>query len=179
MPTTGTAQGLQASQIGIAIALEVNATDGFLLPLQPNIVDFWAFLTNSVQIPASALPPTSPYPQYALSQALQLVLPSPGGGILYTLAVYNCAAHLVFAITPDQTSSNYFREARSNTGFSLIQPSTGLVVNSSDNGTSAGLAEPKWASRLTVSQLDFFRTPWGRYYLNYNQAYGPNIVAVS
>lgn len=181
MDETGTGNGVQSAQVGDASALEVNATNGFLLPLQPNILDFWFFITNSVQIPVSALPLNSPWPQYALTQALLLVQRCPGAGVLYTLACYNCATHLLYMIAGDQLNSNYFRTARSSAseGFGLIQPSTGLVVTTSDNGTSAGLAEPKWAPNLTVTQLGFMKTPWGREYLGFIQSYGPNIVAVS
>jgi len=160
----------------------------FITPDTPNLVDFLSFLNESVQIPVSALPVDSPYPEYALKQAIALVLNPPGAiypGVMYSLACYNCATHLVFLITPDQNGQSFFLNARGNNssatppGFGLNAPSTGLVVSSSDNGTSAGLAQPEWAKGLTVSDLGFFKTPWGRAYLSWNQSYGSTIVALS
>lgn len=178
MDAIGTAAVAQDIQIANALAAESAPSGGFLWPNYPNIVDFLAFLTNSVQIPAAALPGTSPYPQYALNQARSLVLSAPLG-VMYTLAVYNCATHILYTITPDQAGQNYFATARSNKGFDLIQPSTGLVAASSDESTSVTLASPDWAKRLTVAQLGFYRTPWGREYLSWQQSYGPSIVGLT
>jgi len=160
----------------------------FITPNTPNLVDFKSFLAESVQIPLAALPDASPYPSYALDQAIALVLNPPGAalpGVMYSLACYNCATHLLFVITPDQSGQSYFLNARGNNstaippGFGLNAPSTGIVVSSSDNGTSAGLAQPEWAAGLTVGQLGFMKTPWGREFLSWQQSYGPSIVALS
>jgi len=183
MPVVGSGSLFQAPQTITAVGAEQPSNGGFLFPQTPNIVDFLEFLANSVQIPAAALPASSPWPQYALTQAVALVLLPPAlpAAILYVLACYNCATHLLFTICPDQNGQNYFATARGagTTGFGLIQPSTGLVISTSDQGTSASLAEPKWAPGLTVSQLGFYKTPYGREYLAWNQSYGPTIVALS
>ena len=162
------------------------AGGGFLVPMRPNIADFLSFIYGTVGILSTQLPYTSIYPQYALDQALGLVLEvSPRVAIQYTLAAYNCATHILYGITPDQgtwTNANgikYFEAARSRDGFSLISPSTGLVASSSDEGTSNALATPDFARGLTIDQLDFFKTPWGRAYLSFIQAYGPTIVALT
>lgn len=178
MSVTGTAATAQDIQIVIAIGDESAAGGGFLFPDTPNIVDFLTFLRNSVQIPSAALPGTSDWPQYALTQATAIVLSAPLG-VLYTLAVYNCATHILYTITPDVAGQNYFSNARSNKGLGLIAPSTGLVAASSDETTSVTLASPDWAKRLTVGQLQMMKTPWGREYLAYAQSYGPSIVGLS
>ena len=151
---------------------------GFVTPNRPNLPDFLVFL-QTVNIPEAALPDDSPYPGYALNQAIALVLQPPFlPGIAYTLACYNCATHLLFVITPDTPPSNYFATMRGTTaeGLGLVVPSTGLVSDSAnDQGTSVSLAEPKWAKGLTVGQLGFFKTPWGREYLSYQQSYGPSV----
>ncbi len=162
---------------------------GFVNPNQPNLPDFLDFLSTSVQIPSVALPDDSPFPGYALAQAIELVLqpPSPwtrsppSGGILYTLAVYNCATHILFVITPDQEGQTYFATMRGPApgGFNLNAPSSGIVVSSSDNGSAATLAQPTWGAGLTVTQLGFFKTPWGREYLGFIQSYGPSIVGLT
>ena len=154
------------------------AGGGFLSPLTPNFIDFLTFLTTTVQIPTIALPLTSPWPGYAFNHALTLT-PLAGAGIADSLAVYNCATHILFGITPDQSGQTYFAQARSNTGFGLNLPSTGLVAATSDQATSTTLASPDWAKGLTVSQLDFYKTPWGRQYLGYIQSYGPSIVGLT
>ena len=106
-------------------------------------------------------------------------------GILYTLAVYNCATHLLFVITPDQAGQSYFANARGNNsstippGFALNVPSTGIVVSTFDQGTGTTLTAPQWADGLTIGQLDFYRTPWGRSYLSFAQSFGPTIVGLS
>lgn len=181
---SGTGASGQGAQIGNGVGT-ASATNGFLLPNQPNIIDFWYFLRTSVRIPIANLPNNSPFPQYALDQAIILTLCAPVG-ILYTLAVYNCATHIVYKITPDTAASDYFRNARSapgkggngsgGDGFALVAPSTGLVAASSDETTSSTLTSPDWAKRLTIGELDFFRTPWGRTYLEYQQSYGPTII---
>lgn len=176
--TTGTAASAQDTQVVIATGDESARNGGFLFPTTPNIVDFLSYLANSVGIPATALPGTSPFPQYALTQAISII-PSAPLGVLYTLAVYNCAAHLVFTITPDISGQNYFAKARSNAGYNLIGPSTGLVASSSDETTSVTLASPEWAKRLTVGQLDMYKTPWGRSALTWLQSFGPNVVGLT
>ena len=153
----------------------------FAMPTSPNLADFQVFLGSVVQIPAAALPASSPWPAVALAQAIELVLCPPTGGLSYTLAVYNCATHLTLLITPDQPGQTWFANARSNssTGFSLNAPPTGIVVSTSDETTSTTVVAPTWAAGLTATQLGFFRTPWGREYLGWQQTYGPNIVGLS
>lgn len=179
MPDTVTGIGAlsQAAQTLAGVGAEVSPGGGFLLPNQPNIVDFGWFLTISVQIPVAALPVNSPWPQYALAQALQLTLVS--GGLLYTLAVYNCATHVLFSIAPDEPGQNYFATARGGQGYGLIMPTTGLVAASSDQSTSATLSSPDWTKNMTPGQLDFYKTPWGRMYLSYIRSYGGSIVGVT
>jgi hypothetical protein len=154
--------------------------NGFLYPTQPNIVDFLLFLATEVQIPETALPPTSVWPQYALNQAIAVVMNANcTPGIIYTLAVYNYATHCLISVTPDTKPLNYFQNLRGKEGYGLIKPITGLVAASSDESTSSTLNSPDWAKKMTVSQLDLMRTPWGRFYLNYAQSAGPNVVGLS
>jgi hypothetical protein len=157
---------------------------GFVTPNTPNVGDFTTFLQTSVQIPTAALPTNSPWIGYAFDQAMGLV-PCYAGvpGITYSLAVYNCGTHLLFLIAPDQTGQTYFVSARRSAaspafpdgGFGLNAVSTGLVVSSSDEGTSATLTAPKWADGLTIEQLGMMKSPWGRAYLDYLQKYGSTI----
>ena len=170
----------------------------FITPNTPNLVDFTDCLTTSVQIPVAALPTNSVWIGYAFNQAMALTPCLGGGGfgyqaapysggILYTLAVYNCGTALLFLITPDQSGQTYFADARSSApsanfpsgGFGLNVPRTGLVDASSDESTSSHLVAPKWAAGLTVGQLGFYATPYGRQYLSYIQAAGPSVVGLT
>jgi hypothetical protein len=170
----------------VLVTVDSAAPTPFANPFKPNLPDFLIFLAD-VQIPTAALPTNSPWPGYALAQALTLVIRSHFGGIMYTLAVYNCATAILFLITPDQSGQTYFADARSSEtsenfpsgGFGLLVPTTGLVVASSDEGTSSTLTAPIWAAGLTIDQLGFYKTVWGRNYLAFNQKYGPNIVGVT
>lgn len=158
----------------------------FVNPLTPNLPDFLTFLSTNVQIPAAALPSNSPWPGYALDQAIALVS-CYSLGVVYSLAVYNCGTHLLFLIAPDQPGQTYFKAARSNNaaqngqpgGFGLIQPSSGLVASTSDDTNSITLANPDWVKGLTIGQLGMMKTPWGRECLSYLQSYGPTIWGLS
>jgi len=148
---------------------------GFVTPNTPNLPDFLTFLAG-VQIPVSALPADSPYPGYAFAQAMGLTIPAPSSfpaQVLYSLAVYNGATHILFSIAPDQPEQSYFANARGKDGYGIVIPSTGLVSASADQGTSSSLAVPEWAKELTVGQLSFMKTDWGRVWLQWTQSYGP------
>lgn len=179
MSVTGTGACAQDTQTIAGIGAEA-AQNGFLWPNQPNIIDFAWWLSANVEIPAAALPASSPWPGYALASALGLVLIIPCvPAIQYTLAVYNCATHILMGMAPDQPGNNFFTAARANSGYSLVNPSTGIVAASSDASTSSTLASPDWAKGMTVSDLGFFKTPWGREYLMFNQSYGPTIIGLT
>lgn len=159
----------------------------FVTPLTPNLVDFTTFVETDVQIPTAALPTNSPYLGYAFNQAMLLVIQCSMAGVLYTLAVYNCATAILFQITPDQSGQTYFADARSNLvstnfpngGFGLNLAPLGLVTSAADEGTSSTLKTPDWAAGLTIGQLQFFKTFWGQQYLSYEQSYGPVIVGLT
>lgn len=139
-------------------------------------------------------PPTddtasSPWITYAFDQARDLVL-IPGGsapwgfargpgsaGIGYTLAVYNCAGHIQIRITPDEDGRTFFKESRAT--FGMLKMSVGLVQATSNVDTSSTFAVPDSLKQLTLSDLGFMTTPWGRDFLSYNQDYGPSVWGLS
>lgn len=145
-------------------------------PDSPNLPDYALFVANVMDINPLYLPATSPFLSYALDQAIALVVPpgrpclAPSGGIGYTLAVYNCAGHIQIRITPDQTDRDFFACKRRE--FDLLKPSYGVVTSTSDDGTSVTLATPDALRNLTLGDLDFIKTPWGRTYLAYAQDFG-------
>lgn len=145
-------------------------------PASPNLADYALFLQNNVGIQPEYLPYTpvpSPFIAYAFHRAMALVVRphfhvSPFD---YTLAVYNCAAHIQLTITPDQTGRKWFQVKRDD--FDLLKPVVGLVASSNDEGTGVTNAVPDALRQLTISDLGFMRTVWGREYLAYNQDFGP------
>lgn len=140
-------------------------------PSAPNIADFLLFIGNSMQIPTSALPANSPWPQYALNRALDLVLNIPTVNALeYVIACYMCAGHILLRITPDQAGQTYFATARQS--FGLLQFIPGAISTASDQGTSDSLVVPDQFKNLTVGDLNFLATPYGREYLSYAQDFG-------
>ena len=145
-------------------------------PDSPNLPDYALFVQNVMGIDPLYLPSTSPFLGYALDRAVALVVPpgrlcrAPSGGVDYTLAVYNCAGHVQFKITPDQTGRDFFLCERRK--FDLLKPSYGVVTSTSDDGTSVTLATPDALRNLTLGDLDFIKTPWGRDYLAYAQDFG-------
>ncbi len=140
-------------------------------PTTPNLPDYTLFVSGIMDIDPLYLPPESPFIQYALDRALALVICTPvNRGIEYTLAVYNCAGHIQIQITPDQDQRDYFKTQRKEYG--LLRPSFGVVASTSDEATSTSLATPDALKQLTISDLGFMKTPWGREYLSYNQDFG-------
>ena len=82
-------------------------------------------------------------------------------------------------ITVSSTSlsiqNTYFSTLRSTGagGYGLIAPINGVVSGSADEGTSQTLAVPDVMGQLTQNDLQFTKTPWGRYWLGYGQSVGP------
>lgn len=141
-------------------------------PTSPNLADFLIFIANQMDIGPAYLPSNSPWPQYALNSALAQVNDTASAidGLSYTIATYNCAAHLLLLITPDQPNQTFFRDKRQALGMLKMLP--GVTQSSSDQGTSDTFAVPEQLRNLTFSDLDFMRTHYGRAYLGYCQAYG-------
>lgn len=128
------------------------------------------------------LPANSPFLGYAFNRALDIVFSVPTvSGYDYTLAVYNCAGHIQIKITPDQVvdgvQRQYFLGKRKE--FLLLQPVNGTVSSTSDQGSSTTFAVPEGLENLTIQDLDFMKTFWGREYLAYAQDYGPTVWGLS
>ena len=134
---------------------------------------------------AGVAPPTtptasSPWLGYAFDQALALTL-SVAGGVSYTLAVYNCAGHIQIRITPDvngrMNEEGSFTQMRGT--FDLLKQSNGLVEQTSNVDTSSTFAVSDALKQLTLTDLNFMKTPWGREALAYMQDYGPSVWALT
>ncbi len=146
---------------------------GYVNPTVPNVADYTTFLTNELQIPATALPTNSPWITYAFNRGMAFTLPvcTVDAGD-YVNTVYCCAAHVQLEITPDQPGQTYFAAARSKDGFGLVLTGTGVSASGSDQGTSSTLVVPESMKRLTFQDLQFAKTPWGRVWLGWGQDFG-------
>jgi hypothetical protein len=139
-------------------------------PNSPNLPDFMLFVYDYMQIDPVYLPNDSPFFGYAFNQAMATVIRAPRLGFDYTLAVYNCGGHILIRITPDQPQRDFFKGKR--VEYNLLKLSAGVVAGSSDEGTSETLAVPDAIRQLTIGDLQFMKTPWGREYLTFAQDFG-------
>lgn len=137
-----------------------------------------ALATGTISPPAQNMS-GSPWPVYALQGALdRVILPPPCmAGIEYTLAVYNCAGHLLLTMIPPQPGQPQFPEIRHKLGLEV--GNFGVVQSASDQATSTSLAVPDALKQLTLDDLGFTQTIYGRRYLGYNQDFGPNIFGIT
>ena len=139
----------------------------------PTLAGFQNFVSNYMNIPASALPVGAPAVSFAFQIAADLVNPvlncvSPD---LFTLATYNLAGSNLIEYAPDQTGQTYFADLRA--AFKINSFAPGLVNSTSDNGTSTAMALPKFTENLSLSDLQLLKNPWGRRYLEIASKFGP------
>lgn len=166
----------------------------------PTLADFLTYLSGTVGIPATALPASSPYPQYALDNAVALVNPAlqntqgnyPGGyvaggnlgSLIYIEAVYSLATSNLLNFCPDVVPTvvyptgdaaglGFFAYTRNKWDMTSFLP--GVVAASSDEGTSQTLDVPDYFKLFTVADLQTLKDPWGRRYVGLAQRYGVNI----
>ena len=97
--------------------------------------------------------------------------------LTYVLAVYNLAMDRLVRFAPDQENQTYFSGLR--TQFGLVGTSVGAVASASDQGTSASIANPEWMRQMTMRDIQTLRTPWGREYMGFAQAWGPFVWGLS
>lgn len=150
----------------------------FTDPTTPNITDFTAYV-YSQGVPQADLPTTSEYLTQSLTyaQSVALIPPLDMPSFLYVLAVYNLGLHFLLKTAQDISPYTFFTTSR--TQFNLLSFTAGVVIGSGDQGTSDTLLAPDWLKGMTLSTMDYLKTPWGRDYLAYAQQYGSNIVGVS
>ena len=140
-------------------------------PNTPNLPDYILFVQKAMAIDPLYLPSNSPFFQWTLDKALALVIKIPcAAGADYTLAVYNCAGHLLLETAQDQPGRDYFNKTRADLGLNHF--AAGVVASTSDQSTSTSLATPDALHQLTIGDLGFMRTLYGRAYLSYNQDFG-------
>lgn len=148
-----------------------------------NLADYQSFITNQMQIPVAALPLTAPVILMSLAIAEEIVNPalqSVGaacgstlgytGPSIYELAVYNLAADNLINFAPDQPGQTFFADLR--TAWKITSFVPGVIQASADVSTSESLLVPDFMKNLTMADLQYMKTPYGRQYLAFAQRYG-------
>lgn len=147
------------------------------------IAGFLDFIRNTMQIPVIALPDDSPSIQIALAIAEDLTNPalkaiqSPAcstlnytGSSIYDLAVYNLGGDNLINFAQDVSGGTFFQTARQSYGINSFV--AGVISSTSDNGTGESMVVPDSLKNLTLQNLQQLKTPYGRQWLYFSQAYG-------
>lgn len=117
------------------------------------------------------------YTSLTVAQAIVNDTLSSAGTGTYVLAVYNLAADRLLNYAPDQPGQTFFEDLRNT--FRLTSISVGAVAGASDQGTSASIVNPEWMRSMTMRDIQTLKTPFGREYMGFAQAYGPNVWALA
>jgi len=150
----------------------------------PTEAGFSQWVYGVMGVPVEYLPSDSPSIGYAYNTAVAIANPMfqcvPGP--IYLQMVYNLAGHLLATWAPDVPGLIYITVENVNYGFfqyirkqnNMLGFTTGTVSSSSDEGTSASMVVPHQANNLTIRDLSYLTTVWGRTYLGYAQSFGTN-----
>jgi hypothetical protein len=148
---------------------------GFVQPNKPNVTDYSTFLYNSVGIPVADLPTDSMWIQITLNIAIAEVNLALTCTVapMYSIACYNLAADRLLNFAIDLPQRSYFTDMRKTLG--ILTLASGLVSSSSDGGTSQSLETIEAAKKMTLTNLQLAKTPYGRAYMGIAQSYGPTV----
>jgi len=139
-----------------------------------DVTTFTTFLQETVGIPVTALPPTSPIISTAFTYAQAIVpcfLIQVAGQPIYDLAVYYAGASFVLNWAPDQPEMSWFADYRKDNG--LASSNIGVVVGSaSDQGSSVTFVVPDWVKNASMADLQWLKDPYGRALLGILQQLG-------
>ena len=90
---------------------------------------------------------------------------------------YDLASDPGAATVPGTYAAGYFAGLRAS--FNLNVPTVGIVTASSDEATSTSLTNPEQLRMLTLMDMRRLKTPFGREYLEWAQAYGQTLFGVT
>jgi hypothetical protein len=153
-----------------------------MLAKTPTLAGFITFIRNVMGLSAQRLPDDAPVIEMAYCVALNIVnrQMSCVDPQIYTLAVYNLGGDnlINYAQDPDDapiykndmTFFAYIRKTYDTAGFV-----PGVVQSTADESTSSSFVVQKFAEQFTIGNLQNLKTPYGRQYLAFAQAYGPSI----
>ena len=130
---------------------------------------FLDFIRNTMQVSPVFLPTDSPVIEQSYQLALVVVSPQIQqiSSLLYDTAVYNLAADYLINYAPDVAPYDFFEQLRAK--FDCIGFVSGVITSSSDSGTSQSLQVPNAFSEITISDLQRFKTKYGRRYVEIAQ----------
>ena len=139
----------------------------------PTLSGFDSFVHDIMGVPVLALPYGAAITTHCFDISLSVVLLELQGisPENYVIAVYNLGGDLLINYANDLTGQTYFAGLRQLFDISKFVP--GVVTNTSDEYTSAGLVNPKAMENLTMMDLQNLKTPYGRRYLGIAQSFGP------
>lgn len=148
----------------------------------PTAAGFTAFLTKTLPIAKGTGEPVLPSPdeqQTALCEALETVndMICVAAPRQYVEAVYNLAADRAVYLADDAPNQTYFRDLR--TSWRTGAVSVGVVSSGSNQATSMSQINPKTLQELTLAELQYLKSPYGRRYIEIAQAFGPALFGVS
>lgn len=146
---------------------------------RPTLAGFIAWTRSAMGITTDILPDDSVWFVYAYNVAIDIVDPrmcavSP---TIYMLAVYNLGGSNLINFAQDGPDApiykknlpffEYFRDK-----WNILGPVSGVVSSAADQGTATGLEVPQALKDLTLADLAYLKTPWGRQYLAFAQQQG-------
>lgn len=150
---------------------------------------FLAFIRGVMVIPATLLPDNSPYITMAYDVALELVNDAIAAAspTIYDLAVYNLAGDNLLnyaqdaegapVVTGSEPPVAYFANVRKQ--FNLTGFVPGVVQSAGDESSNASYVVQEAARNFTLGNLQNLKTPYGRQYLAFAQAYGSSVWGLS
>jgi hypothetical protein len=123
-------------------------------------------------ITATYLPDNSPDVDSSLALAVEIVYTGINdvSPMLYDNAVYNLATSNLIEFATDQTGQTFFADLR--TKYKINSFVAGLVSASGDESTSQTLTVPDWMKNISLADLQYLKTPWGRQYMSIAQRTG-------
>jgi hypothetical protein len=148
----------------------------------PNLADFTTFLNNTLPVlpnGGGVVLPSQDARETALCEALETVndMIACVAPRQHVEAVYNLAADRAVYLAADATGQTYFADLRRQFRTSAV--SVGVVSAASNQATSMGQTNPKTLQELTLAELQYLKSPYGRRYLEIAQAYGSDLWGVS
>lgn len=149
----------------------------------PTLAGFIAWARVEMGITTDQLPDDSVWWGYAFNVAIDVVNLAicQASPTIYMLAVYNLAASNLVEFAQDPVGSEPFKQYNNQplTFFSYARAVwningyvSGTITSASDESTSSSLIVPDYSKNLTLADLQYMKTPYGRQYLAFAQRYG-------
>jgi len=138
----------------------------------PTLAGFTSWIYSAMGITTADLPTNSPWIGYAYNDALDIVnlFINRVSPLQYTLAVYNLGGDNLINYAQDVPPSTFFYDTRRAMNITAFVP--GVVSNTSDQGTGAGILNTEAMKTFTLANLQNLKTVWGRAYLAIAQRTG-------